>query len=88
MDHFEKLRLLLDAHPTGAPKSEVFDEILRILFSPEEAIVVCAFHYVLTVGQLCQAGFTTNWIYLAFPDALRGCFLVARVYEDGLCVSR
>ncbi|MBU2252859.1 MAG: hypothetical protein KKI04_05345 [Proteobacteria bacterium] len=45
MDHFEKLRLLLDAHPTGAPKSEVFDEILRILFSPEEAIVVCAFHY-------------------------------------------
>ncbi len=48
MDNFEKLRLLLDAHPTGAPKSEVFDEILRILrilFSPEEAIVVCAFHY-------------------------------------------
>ncbi|MBU2598960.1 MAG: hypothetical protein KKC53_07340 [Actinobacteria bacterium] len=45
MDNFEKLRLLLDAHPTGAPKSEVFDEILRIPFSPEEAAVVYAFHY-------------------------------------------
>ena len=42
MDHYEKLRLLLDAHPSGAPKSEKFDEILRILFSPEEAAVAAA----------------------------------------------
>jgi Na+-translocating ferredoxin:NAD+ oxidoreductase subunit B len=39
MDHYEKLRELLDAHPSGAPKSEAFDEILRVLFNPEEAAV-------------------------------------------------
>jgi hypothetical protein len=33
MDHYEKLRLLLDAHPSGAPKSEKFDEIIRTLQS-------------------------------------------------------
>ena len=42
MDHYEKLRLLLDAHPSGAPKSEAFDQILRLLFSPEEAAVAAA----------------------------------------------
>jgi len=42
MDHYERMRLLLDAHPSGAPKSERFDAILRILFSPEEAAVAAA----------------------------------------------
>jgi ferredoxin len=39
MDVYEKLREILDAHPTGAPKSKAFDEILRLLFSPEEAAI-------------------------------------------------
>jgi electron transport complex protein RnfB len=34
---YEALREILDAHPTGAPASKVFDEILRTLFTPEEA---------------------------------------------------
>jgi electron transport complex protein RnfB len=37
MDKYEKLREILDASPTGAPKSRAFDEILRILYSPDEA---------------------------------------------------
>jgi electron transport complex protein RnfB len=37
MDVYEKLREILDAHPSGAPKSKAFDEILRILFTGEEA---------------------------------------------------
>jgi hypothetical protein len=37
MDVYEKLREILDAHPSGAPKSKAFDEILRILFTHEEA---------------------------------------------------
>jgi Na+-translocating ferredoxin:NAD+ oxidoreductase subunit B len=37
MDAYESLRQLLDASPTGAPGSPVFDRILRILFTPEEA---------------------------------------------------
>ena len=37
MDIYEKLREILDAHPSGAPESKIFDEILRTLFTPEEA---------------------------------------------------
>lgn len=37
MDAYEKLREILDASPTGAPASNAFDEILKILFTPEEA---------------------------------------------------
>ncbi len=37
MDVYERLREVLDAHPTGAPPSPVFEKILRILFKPEEA---------------------------------------------------
>ena len=37
MDVYERLREILDAHPSGAPKSKAFDEILRFLFTPEEA---------------------------------------------------
>ncbi|MCX5835685.1 MAG: 4Fe-4S binding protein [Deltaproteobacteria bacterium] len=39
MDVYEKLREILDTHPTGAPKSKAFDEILRILFTREEAAI-------------------------------------------------
>ncbi|MBM4271808.1 MAG: 4Fe-4S dicluster domain-containing protein [Deltaproteobacteria bacterium] len=34
---YEKLRGILDIHPSGAPESKAFEEILRILFTPEEA---------------------------------------------------
>ncbi len=37
MDVYERLREILDTHPSGAPESKAFDEILRILFTAEEA---------------------------------------------------
>jgi len=39
MDTYERLREILDAHPSTAPKAKSIDEILRILFTPEEAAV-------------------------------------------------
>lgn len=36
MDNYEKLRAMLDSYIAGAPKSDHFDEILRMLFSKEE----------------------------------------------------
>lgn len=36
MHHYHKLQELLNTHPVGAPKSEEFIEILRLLFKPEE----------------------------------------------------
>ncbi|MBN2397787.1 MAG: 4Fe-4S binding protein [Deltaproteobacteria bacterium] len=37
MNVYEELRQILDAHPSGAPKSNAFDEILKTLYTPEEA---------------------------------------------------
>ncbi len=39
MDQYEELRKLLNKHISGAPPSRNFDEILRILFTPEEVKV-------------------------------------------------
>src|SRR5512136_237770 len=39
MDDFEELREILDRHLAGAPPSKKIDQILRILFTPEEAKV-------------------------------------------------
>lgn len=36
MDNYERFRIILDSYIAGAPKSEHFDEILRMLFSEEE----------------------------------------------------
>ena len=36
MDDYEKLREILDKHIAGAPPSKKIDQILRILFTPEE----------------------------------------------------
>jgi len=39
MDIYEQLREILDSHPSTAPKAKPIDEILRILFTPEEAVL-------------------------------------------------
>ncbi|HPJ92506.1 MAG TPA: 4Fe-4S dicluster domain-containing protein [Deltaproteobacteria bacterium] len=46
MDKYEELRQNLHKNPSGAPKSESFDEILRILFTPEEVEVACEMSFV------------------------------------------
>jgi electron transport complex protein RnfB len=60
MDTYERLREILDAHPSGAPKSAAFDEILRILFSPEEAALAVQMSFAFrTVADLAdRAGLT------------------------------
>jgi electron transport complex protein RnfB len=40
MDRYEQFRQILDTHPSGAPRSDAFDEILRLLFSPEDIDIV------------------------------------------------
>ncbi|MDI6743468.1 MAG: hypothetical protein QMD11_12105, partial [Smithella sp.] len=37
MNNYEQLREILDSHPATAPKAKSIDEILRLLFTPEEA---------------------------------------------------
>jgi Pyruvate/2-oxoacid:ferredoxin oxidoreductase delta subunit len=46
MDNYERLREILHKNPIGAPPSRAFDEILRILFTPEEAEVAVGMTFV------------------------------------------
>ena len=45
MNIYEQLREILDSHPSTAPKGEAIDEILRILFAPEEAAVAVKMNF-------------------------------------------
>jgi formate hydrogenlyase subunit 6/NADH:ubiquinone oxidoreductase subunit I len=45
MDIYERLREILDAHPTTAPKAKSINEILKILFTPQEAAVAVQMSY-------------------------------------------
>ncbi len=39
MDNYERLREILDSHPATAPKARSIDEILKTLFTPQEAAI-------------------------------------------------
>lgn len=55
MDHYNKLREMLDTHPAGAPPSVYMDQILRILFSPEEAEAASYLTFILQpVSKLAE----------------------------------
>lgn len=58
MDNYERLREILDAHPATAPKAKSIDEILRTLFTPEEAAlaVTMSFKYKSIAGIAKAAG--------------------------------
>lgn len=57
MEIYERLREILDAHPSGAPKSKAFEEILRILFTQEEAAVAVQMSFkdkdLTDIAQAC-----------------------------------
>ena len=73
METYERLQEILDSHPTGAPKSAAFDEILRILFTPEEAALAVQMSF--GVGQVAAAAQVLDLDLLpdvpehAFPSA-------------------
>jgi electron transport complex protein RnfB len=46
VDKYDKLRVILNKNPAGAPQSKAFDEILRILFTPEEVEVALGMTFV------------------------------------------
>lgn len=45
MNFYEQLREILDSHPSTAPKADAIDEILRILFAPEEAAIAVRMNF-------------------------------------------
>lgn len=54
-DSYEKLREILDTHPSGAPSSKYFDEILRMYYTPEEAELLSRMSFrVKTVEEIVK----------------------------------
>jgi electron transport complex protein RnfB len=52
---YEKLRRILDTHPSGAPESKHFDEILRMYFTPDEAELLCRMSFRMkTVNEIIK----------------------------------
>ena len=45
MNSYEQLQAVLDTHPSRAPKTDSFMEILQILFTPEEAAVAATMSF-------------------------------------------
>ncbi len=45
MDIYENLRQVLDAHPSTAPQADSIHEILKILFTPEEAAIAATMSF-------------------------------------------
>lgn len=45
-DAYERLRKNIDTYVTGCPPAPEIDEILRILFSEEEALLACGLAFV------------------------------------------
>lgn len=45
MNTYEQLREILDSHPSTAPKGDAIDEILRMLFTPEEAAIAVKMNF-------------------------------------------
>ena len=62
---YEKLRKLLDTHPIGCPNSPEIVEILKILFSEEEATVALGLGFIpFTVEQISQrAGMNSQEVW-------------------------
>ena len=61
MNYYERLREILDAHPATAPKTKSIDEILRLLFTPEEAALAVhmSFKYK-SVSKIAQVAGVTE----------------------------
>ncbi|MGE5423425.1 MAG: hypothetical protein ACM3QW_09190, partial [Ignavibacteriales bacterium] len=86
MDHYEKLQQRLDTHQAGAPPSEHFTQILRILFTPEEAEIACHLTFVLQpLDKLAlKAGMEEAPLKIILEHMADKAIILARIGKDGL----
>jgi ferredoxin len=80
MDIYEELRAILDAYPSTAPKANSIDQILRMLFTPQEAAVAVNMSYrVKTPAAIAQKA------EISEREALKHLEAMA---EKGIIISR
>lgn len=85
MHHYHRLRELIGVHPIGAPESEEFLEILKLLFRPDEVELA-----VLLDFKLKKAGEVAQRAGISVEDALKkleAALKAEKCIGCGLCVS-
>lgn len=85
MDHYKRLQEMLDTHPAGAPPSAYFEEILSILFSPEEAEAACHLTFILQpVARLAEkTGKDEQSLIKMFESMADRGVVMAKVNDSG-----
>ena len=85
MDSYEKIRTILDAHPSGAPKSAIFDKILRILYTPEEAAVTACMSFAPKTAETVakEANMPVERVG-GLLDAMAGKAVIFSKMKDGV----
>ncbi len=79
MNHYQRLQQKLSLHPAGAPATETFDQILRILFTEEDAAIAAELTFALASLDFLaeKISMPAETIYIA----LEGMADRALVYE-------
>lgn len=84
MDIYERLREILDAHPTTAPKAKSIGEILKILFTPQEAAVAAQMSYKMkTPAAIAQKAGISEVETLQHLEAMAKKGIIAARIKDG-----
>lgn len=85
MDGYDHLLRMYEHHPVGAPKSPLFEEILRILFTPEEANVTRAMNFTLKRDDRIAggAGVSTKEARRHLENMTKKLILFSKEKEDG-----
>jgi Na+-translocating ferredoxin:NAD+ oxidoreductase subunit B len=84
MDIYESLREVLDTHPSTAPKARAIDEILKILFTPQEAAIASVMSYrVKKVSDLAAKAGLSETETMSHLEALANKGIIMARRKDG-----
>ncbi|MGE5389610.1 MAG: NADH-quinone oxidoreductase subunit I [Deltaproteobacteria bacterium] len=85
MNDYQRLQQKLSLHPAGAPATETFDQILRILFNEEEAAIAAELTFVLTPLQTIaqKAGKPVDTVYSTLEGMADRAVVYAKKDKEG-----
>lgn len=84
MDIYERLRKVLDAHPSTAPKAQAIDEILKMLFTPQEATIASVMSYRVKKGsELASRAGLSEHETLSHLEAMANKGIIMSRRKDG-----
>lgn len=85
MTDYQRLQQKLNLHPAGAPATETFDKILRILFSDDDAAIAAELSFVLKplAAIADKTGKPSDEVYQALEGMADRALVYARKDKEG-----